>query len=422
MPKITVIAAAISSNIIILYDNKGKDYYFPRDSEEARYIVNEVLPELARNKKAIFDPDSTKLDLFKNFSDEELSFYYICKNTLEALKTSADILKNIIKDAEQKNISPTNTSIVAVVKDNAIAGIEQLKPYFNYANQTEDYEGTKNLIKRVAKLANVRMHSATDLLRFLANADLPLTPEGDIIAYKILKRSGDKYVDVASKNVFQQVGSIVCMDESLVDPDRSADCSQGLHIARRDYLQFFHGDVCVLVRIRPEDVIAVPISDPRKIRVCKYQILQELPESCFNLLKDNQPITECPEGQTILQNAFNHKYDKVIEEVRITAPYGGGLIITPLTNKAEKKTVKTVDKVISLDSVQDDSNLSEEQMITAGTFYSAPRKVLHMALKDNTMTTSLAKLADEWRRKSKKSWKALGLSEDQIKIINSYLA
>ena len=72
--------------------------------------------------------------------------------------------------------------------------------------------------------------------------------------------------------------------------------------------------------------------------------------------------------------------------------------------------------------MQDDSNLSEEQMITAGTFYSAPRKVLHMALKDNTMTTSLAKLADEWRRKSKKSWKALGFSEDQIKMINSYLA
>ncbi|MEL2330844.1 hypothetical protein, partial [Klebsiella pneumoniae] len=86
----------------------------------------------------------------------------------------------------------------------------------------------------------------------------PIADDGCIVIYKLLLKDGPSdhkefsYRDIHSQKVPQSVGTLVCMNESLVDPDRRNECSNGLHVARRQYLGNFSGNVCVLAKVAPE--------------------------------------------------------------------------------------------------------------------------------------------------------------------------
>lgn len=186
---------------------------------------------------------------------------------------------------------------------------------------------------RVAAVASKRNHSAQDLMKFLQKGDLPIADDGSIIIYKVLRsKSNGKhtYVDCHTKNVPQRVGSYVHMAESLVDPDRRNECSNGLHVARRGYVGGFSGDVCVIAKVAPEDVIAVPQYDANKMRVCGYHILFELSDDDFKKLKKNQPITDTTEGKLLVGRAIAGDHPPPIENVKITEHHGRGIVITSL--------------------------------------------------------------------------------------------
>jgi hypothetical protein len=134
----------------------------------------------------------------------------------------------------------------------------------------------------------------------------------------------------------------------MVDRNRRNECSNGLHIARRGYLGNFPGDVCVLIKLAPEDVVTVPHNDPNKVRVCGYHILSVLPPESFAKLKHNTPMTDNPEAARQLENALTGKHVGKLEEVRITQPNGGGLVIKPLNQKASVASAAPV-KAVALD-------------------------------------------------------------------------
>ena len=225
------------------------------------------------------------------------------------------------------------TTVIAVLEDNTvIPGCEALTTQAQAMSEgIGSGTGMQNFLRRAGTIK--RGHSVEDLLKFIQKGELPLADDGSVLVYKLLRRTKDEgvFVDVHSGNVKQRVGSFVHMAESMVDPNRRQDCSNGLHVARRDYLGSFSGDVCVLAKLAPEDVIAVPQYDARKLRAKAYHIIAELSDSDRARVCGNKPM----EDQVLLGNAIAGNHVCILEYVEITQSKGGGLNITPVTGAIE---------------------------------------------------------------------------------------
>lgn len=236
-------------------------------------------------------------------------------------------------------------TIIAVVDNKIVPGVEKIKSQFGRAAKLGSTKGMENFLKRLSSVIHDRKHSVDDLLKFLERGDLPIAEDGSILIYKVLRKQGNHYVDCHTKKVPQKVGSYVCMDESLVDPNRNNECSNGLHVARRGYIKSFSGDVCTLAKLAPEDVIAVPTYDANKMRVCGYHIIFELTPEMYQLVCANKPISDCEAGKVLLGKAMAGDHIGIIEDVRITQQLGGGVKVTPRTDAPKQPPVAQVNVV-----------------------------------------------------------------------------
>ena len=246
-------------------------------------------------------------------------------------------------------------TIVAVVGGKVIPGMEKIKTQFSRASAQNSTVGMENFLRRLGGVIEDRSHSVEDLLKFLERGDLPIADDGSILIYKVLRlrnrstNAGDRtYVDCHTGKVEQWVGAYVCMDPSLVDRNRNNECSNGLHVARRGYVRNFSGDVCVLAKLAPEDVIAVPTYDANKMRVCGYHIIKELSSAQYSLLNKNRPLTEDEEGKRLLADALRGVHIHKTHEVRITQQKGGGVVVTELGNTPEAKVEKKAEVVVAV--------------------------------------------------------------------------
>lgn len=220
------------------------------------------------------------------------------------------------------------TTVLAVLADNTIIpGCEALVNQAQAVSEgISSGTGMENFMRRAGMIK--RGHSVEDLLKFIQKGELPIADDGCVLVYKLLNRTSveGEFVDCHSGRVKQRVGSRVHMAESMVDARRSQDCSNGLHVARRDYLRHFGGDVCVLAKLAPEDVIAVPQYDARKLRAKGYHIIAELTESDRRRVCNDQPM----EDQVLLGNCIAGNHVGILEYVEITKSKGGGLVVTPV--------------------------------------------------------------------------------------------
>jgi acyl carrier protein len=226
-------------------------------------------------------------------------------------------------------------TIIAVVDGKVIPGMERIKTQFGRAAKLGSTAGVEAFLKRLASTIEARSHSVEDLLKFLERADLPIADDGSILIYKVLRKNSTtgKYVDCHTRKVEQFVGAYVCMDPSLVDHNRNNECSNGLHVARRGYIRSFSGDVCVLAKLAPEDVITIPVYDANKMRVCGYHIIAELSQAQYQRLRENLPITNTEDGQKLLAQMMAGNHIRRTHEVRITGGMGEGVKTTEIPER-----------------------------------------------------------------------------------------
>ncbi|QEP29850.1 RIIB lysis inhibitor [Sinorhizobium phage ort11] len=382
MPELRVVSAIADKNNVVLYLENGDTHTVPQTDYRLKALLDQIIPITARGQVAVVSLE--QFSVYEDFTKKTNGFIRFLKVAKSAVKgffgldpeeeptkvtvtveTPAESVKEVSKPTAEEILSQAQEigakdevseeeTIVAVVntgskdkpKETVIPGAEALKEQFVHSVKTGNTVGMENFMKRISKMIDKRGHSVEDLLRFMERGDLPVADDGSIIAYKILKRAYNApegtYVDCHSGKVFQKIGSYVVVDESLVDKNRRNECSNGLHIARRGYLGSFSGDVCVLCKIAPEDVITVPHGDPNKVRVCGYHILFLIPQESFYKLKNNQPMTSNPEASDMLARAIAGKHVGKLEEVRITGSMGNGLKITPLNPDGSKKQVEEV--------------------------------------------------------------------------------
>ena len=385
--KLHIIAAIVDTKVLTLYLKDGTTFTVKQGDPQLAIILEKITDDLITKKEAIYEFEAeTAASDFVDFSaktGDQIKFYKINKETLskifsgevdiasipevkqvpptqigsidsqETIKTKS-VVAEIIANADVMTddvLLPGHT-VVAVVDDVAFSGVENLAGQVANANK-QSSTGLEKFMKRIATVASMRRHATDDLMRFMQKGDLPIADDGSIVIYKILVKTSDKehpYRDCHSKNVPQAIGSYVCMDESMVDPDRRVECSNGLHVARRGYLNSFSGDVCVIAKVAPEDVIAVPSYDSNKMRVRGYHILFELPTEAFQKLKANTPMTDNPTCATILGKVLVGDHVGKLEEVHIGGPKGTNISIKKLMTDEQATNSLTNNDITSVDS------------------------------------------------------------------------
>lgn len=479
--------ANLNKEELLLYKEiTGDTVSIPINDRRVKPIMDEITPILLAGGVATIDLDKHPNDyaLFEKKSNGLVRFFKVAKAAVAHLFSSdadrqdaaekilgdtstpenqvaqkaaqvnvaaSEILANAVSVSDSQkssDIRKADETIVAVVgtgeNTKIVPGIEQLADQVSHSVNHGSTIGMTRLIERLGAVIDKRGHSVQDVIRFLNRSDLPIADDGSIIAYKILKyrdiRSGI-FVDCHTGRIPQKVGSIVRVEEHLVDRDRRNECSNGLHIARRGYLGNFRGDVCVLIKLEPENIITVPHNDPDKVRVTAYQILGVIPPNEFALLKKNQPMTASSECQQLLAAAINGTYSRAIEEVLVTEQAGKSFTVTPL----EKSTVqpKKAEKPAQNESAMppvalDDQkakanravNLREVNKQVQEKSGESSRKLLAKELKDKALDVKLelqkrkdaAQALIDMKRRTKVAWSVLGVSETEVSLITKVLA
>lgn len=144
---------------------------------------------------------------------------------------------------------------------------------------------------------NVSQSAVKELYDFLGYAELPITPDGLLMAYKGVKN--DYWSCTAGKTklkkgkvdsngyIFNGIGEEIECDRVEVDDDRRQGCSNGLHVGSHDFATGF-GTRTVLVLVNPKDVVSVPLDcECQKMRVCAYKVVGDYESEIKDAMVDS---------------------------------------------------------------------------------------------------------------------------------------
>ena len=154
-----------------------------------------------------------------------------------------------------------------------------------FMREGHPYTPIANYMSR--KFLNPSKRAIDEMYSFLEHRNMPLTPEGKIIAYKgVLPNffsvsSGKEPLMQGRRNetgqIFNGVGETIEMDRCWVDDNFLVDCSGGLHAGSLEYARNWArscGGVIILIEIDPPDVVSVPADcNCSKLRCRKYKVI-----------------------------------------------------------------------------------------------------------------------------------------------------
>ena len=119
---------------------------------------------------------------------------------------------------------------------------------------------------------NPSRRAVNELYAFLEHKAMPLTPDGNFLAYKGVRSD---YTDWHSGTCPNKVGDVNEMPRRNVCDDANIGCSYGFHAGSLDYArQYGNGGHLMVVEIDPSDVVSVPLDcDQQKLRTAKYKVV-----------------------------------------------------------------------------------------------------------------------------------------------------
>lgn len=483
--KIRVIAGIVDTKRLTMYTETGEQYYIEQGDPRLKVFVEEL------NEKLAIPGSVAEIDYYKRMIDnpyqefekqsKTVRFFRVLKEKVAALftdpvepqaigsfiKPKADepvkearpetvvepvtvvkkeVLNEIMKhavpasspefhtddievgDEDKGTVSNDSVTVIAMVDNKIIPNAHKLAPQIRKANQMSDPVAVEMFMSRISKIIDQRNHSVEDLLKFIERGDLPLAKDGSIIIFKVLKNlPNGRFVDCHTKKVNQGIGSYVHMDANMVDPDRRNECSNGLHVARRNYIRNFSGDVCVIAKLAPEDVIAVPDYDANKMRVMGYHILFRVSDEGHKELRNNRPLSRTEDLEN-LTRAINGDHPPIKERVHIQGQYGNDVVITPVDHE-EPVEVSKVKEVITpiqdedidvstkLAPVVDPKQVAKTVEKTKTLSRQEKAQNLLRAVQQNASIKEAKELL-EFKQKAKVSWESLGVSVDDVAQIN----
>lgn len=132
----------------------------------------------------------------------------------------------------------------------------------------------KPLVKFLGKLMdNPSRRAVNELYTFLEHKSMPITPEGNFLAYKGVT---DDFKDFHTRKFSNKIGDVLEMTRNRVCDDANVGCSHGFHAGSYDYAKSYanNGGNLMVVEIDPADVVSVPTDcSCQKLRTAKYKVV-----------------------------------------------------------------------------------------------------------------------------------------------------
>ena len=106
----------------------------------------------------------------------------------------------------------------------------------------------------VNMMENPYIDAVHEIYEYCTNMDFEITPDGCFLAYKNVRKDlGSVHDGGKTKHVVGQYTEVTDFDT-----DRNRECSAGLHFAAKKYLDYYNGEVTIIVKVNPKDVVAIP--------------------------------------------------------------------------------------------------------------------------------------------------------------------
>lgn len=133
------------------------------------------------------------------------------------------------------------------------------------------------LIKFLKKLlSNPNPAAIEQLYAFLEHRNMPITQDGNFLAYKKVNMS---YKDFHSDTYCNKPGNTLEMKRTKVDPNPNNLCSDGFHVGSLTYAdKEFHAGSgrIVIVEVNPNHAVSVPKDyQGQKLRTWKYTVVSD---------------------------------------------------------------------------------------------------------------------------------------------------
>jgi len=133
-----------------------------------------------------------------------------------------------------------------------------------------------HLFKFILKLnLNPSKRAVDELYTFLEHRALPITDNGNFLAYKAVR---EDYTDKYTGKFLNTIDAVLEMPRNKVDDDKNVGCSYGFHAGTVEYAKEFMGREghLMIVEINPADVVSIPTDCQfQKLRTCKYKVVGE---------------------------------------------------------------------------------------------------------------------------------------------------
>ena len=196
--------------------------------------------------------------------------------------------------------------------DNALAG--HLLGLVKAGSAERGEKGYEAFVRFAEKLyTNPSELSREHAFKFMQANKITIHEDGDLIAYKGVRNDGlstRSGYGIVNGEIFENayldnsVGNIVSIPRSMVDDNRSATCSVGLHVGAWSYAKSFSSKM-LTVKVNPRDIVSVPHDEQdRKMRVSRYEVLEEAPSEPYGLTLE-LPKVEEPENSDPISSKWD---------------------------------------------------------------------------------------------------------------------
>jgi hypothetical protein len=207
-------------------------------------------------------------------------------------------LRNIVNPAEAFKKLYAKYEQIEVKDGNVFVSGEPISTLV--ANRILDYLSMEldcvPVFKFITKLnLNPSKRAVDELYTFLEHKFLPITENGNFLAYKALRSD---YTDVHTGKFLNTVDSVLEMPRNKVDDNKEVGCSYGFHAGTLEYARDFRpsNGKLVVVEINPADVVSIPTDcQCQKLRTCKYKVHSEYEVPLEDLTYESRYTTEYDE-------------------------------------------------------------------------------------------------------------------------------
>ena len=144
---------------------------------------------------------------------------------------------------------------------------------FSFMKEGLPFEPLVAFLDKLMK--NPSKRAVNELYSFLEHKAMPITPNGNFLAYKSVDSN---WRDHHTGTFDNSIGNTLEMNRNAVCDDADVGCSFGFHAGSLEYARSFGGGAIrlLIVEIDPSDVVSIPKdSNCQKLRTCKYKVTAE---------------------------------------------------------------------------------------------------------------------------------------------------